>query len=540
MKILGTIIFIALAFCGMASAKGLADNVADLPKCGQLQCAMDLIPSSSCHTFTNSSCICSDSNLRVSIAQCVSTTCSGFDTFEFEKVAAQACDSPVRSRKVELWSFVLAEFCTIFCSLLRITSRILLGNWDLDDYLFFPIFLLFLAFTGIGQYVRILAFGVDVWTLDPETVTVALKLFFIDETLYLTAFPLIKVAILCFYLRVFPHDRFRTLVYVTIGVVVVSALVFLALQIAQCIPVSLVWEGWKMADSHLQKCLNINILTTAAGYTSIAQDGIVLLLPLPILVSLETPFMQRLKICCLFSLGVLATAVSCIRMKYILQFQATTNPTWDHTDSLIWTALEVNVAILVLCMVPIRQLFSRLQIAPVDTGSLKKPGYSPPGSSGSGWPSLKENLPQIRQTNPKRDISLLFSRDDSFYEPSRPKETGKREGLQLEEGDGLENAPAEAKVHMKSPTAFSATSPVNWPLPVKSEIKSDRHSLSVYSDRHTSSIYSDRNFPVAKAPIQVAYPTPLTRNEALQVLSRRLPEQALRQQPIHTYQQDWV
>ncbi|KAK8013471.1 hypothetical protein PG991_009064 [Apiospora marii] len=399
MKILSTIIFIALAFCGMASAKGLADNVADLPKCGdadsqgQLQCAMDLIPSSSCHTFTNSSCICSDSNLRASIAQCVSTTCSGFDAFEFEKVAAQACDSPVRSRKVELWSFVLAELCTIVCSLLRITSRCLLGNWDLDDYLFFPIFDNMVSISLVTarrwpfpdlETVRILAFGVDVWTLDPETVTVALKLFFIDETLYLTAFPLIKVAILCFYLRVFPHDRFRTLVYVAIGVVVVSALVFLALQIAQCIPVSLVWEGWKMADSHLQKCLNINILTTAAGYTSIAQDGIVLLLPLPILVSLETPPMQRLKICCLFSLGVLATAVSCIRMKYILQFQATTNPTWDHTDSLIWTALEVNVAILVLCMVPIRQLFSRLQIAPVNNGSLKKPGYSPPGSSGSG------------------------------------------------------------------------------------------------------------------------------------------------------------
>ncbi|KAK8106785.1 CFEM domain-containing protein [Apiospora kogelbergensis] len=481
---------------------------------------MDLIPSSSCHTFTNSSCICSDSNLRVSIAQCVSTTCSGFDAFEFEKVAAQACDSPVRSRKVELWSFVLAELCTIVCSLLRITSRILLGNWDLDDYLFFPIFV-----------IRILAFGVDVWTLDPETVTVALKLFFIDETLWQSSVSTSASS---------PHDRFRTLVYVTIGIVVVSALVFLALQIAQCIPVSLVWEGWKMADSHLQKCLNINILTIAAGYTSIAQDGIVLLLPLPILLSLETPPMQRLKICCLFSLGVLATAVSCIRMKYILQFQATTNPTWDHTDSLIWTGLEVNVAILILCMVPIRQLFSRLQITPVDNGSLKKPGYSPPGSSGSGWPSLKENLPQIRQTNPKRDIFLLFSRDDSLYEPSMPKETGKRESLQLEEGDGLENAPAEAEVHMKSPTAFSATSPVNWPLPAKSEIKSDRHSLSVYSDRHTSSIYSDRNFPVVKAPIRVAYPVPLSRNEALQVLSRRLPEQALRQQPIHTYQQDWV
>lgn len=59
---------------------------------------------------------------------------------EFEKVAAQACDYPVRSRKVELWAFVLAELCTIVCSLLRMTSRILLGNWDLDDYLFIPIF----------------------------------------------------------------------------------------------------------------------------------------------------------------------------------------------------------------------------------------------------------------------------------------------------------------------------------------------------------------------------------------------------------------
>ncbi|KAK8120284.1 hypothetical protein PG999_004404 [Apiospora kogelbergensis] len=390
-----------------ACAIGSSDYVADIPKCG-LQCAIKLVPNSKCQSFVNSTCICSNTELRNAVTQCVTLSCSGLDAFEFGKVQYKACELPVRSRKLELWAFILVEIFTIICMLARFASRILLKTWDLDDYFFVPIFL-----------------------------------FFVDETLYLIALPLIKVAILCFYLRIFPHQRFRVTVYVAIGFIVMSGSVFLALQIAQCIPLSLNWEGWKDLDTRQHKCLNVTLLTTIAGYFSIAQDGVVLFLPLPILLSMHMPLGQRLKACLIFSLGVFATAVSCIRILYIKKFQTSLNPTWDNTDPLIWTALEVNVAVLVPCVVPIRQLFAQIRIAPLDGSNLKKSKYVAHldlSSPASCTTDVESQQPRIIQTTLSRDLSMLL-KSPTFDVTTKKLSIGSESVYSCDEVEGLPSHP---------------------------------------------------------------------------------------------------
>ncbi|KAH8677926.1 hypothetical protein BX600DRAFT_479436 [Xylariales sp. PMI_506] len=184
-------------------------------------------------------------------------------------------------------------------------------------------------------------------------------IFFIDESFYLAVLALCKVAILCFYLRIFPQKDFRKLVYGTIGLISVSTTVLIFLQIFQCTPINYNWEGWKGGFGSY-KCLDVNSLSYAAAGISIGQDLLVLSLPLPLLIGLNTSWRRRAGIILMFSLGIFIVITSCIRLRFLIIFARSTNPTWDYTETIIWTALEVNVSVIVVCLPAIRLFFSHI------------------------------------------------------------------------------------------------------------------------------------------------------------------------------------
>jgi hypothetical protein len=159
---------------------------------------------------------------------------------------------------------------------------------------------------------------------------------------------------LCFFLRIFPNKWFRIAVYTTIGFVAASATVLIFLQIFQCLPIDYNWEGWKGTfGSH--QCLNVNTLTYTAASLSIFQDVLLLILPLPLLLTLNTSWRKKVSILIMFSLGIFILLTSCIRLRFIVMFA----PTWDYTDTILWTALEVNVSIIVISLPPIRAFLSQ-------------------------------------------------------------------------------------------------------------------------------------------------------------------------------------
>ncbi|KAH6645895.1 hypothetical protein BKA67DRAFT_582660 [Truncatella angustata] len=239
-----------------------------------------------------------------------------------------------------------------------IARKFSLREYGVDDYIMFVVLALYLPFTILGQYARLTGFGVDIWTESSATITTALKLFFVDESFYLALLALCKIVMLCFFLRIFPNKWFRIAVYVTIGFVALTAILLIFLQIFQCWPINYNWEGWKGTyGSH--HCFNVNTLTYTAGAISIFQDCLLLVLPLPLLLTLNTSWRKKINIVVMFSLGFFILLTSSIRLRYIVQFARTLNPTWDYVDVLIWTALEVNISIIVICLPAIRAFLSQ-------------------------------------------------------------------------------------------------------------------------------------------------------------------------------------
>ncbi|KAK0651665.1 hypothetical protein B0T16DRAFT_404410 [Cercophora newfieldiana] len=138
----------------------------------------------------------------------------------------------------------------------------------------------------------------------------------------------------------------------------ISGIVFVFLQLFQCVPVHFIWEGWKKGDFGSYSCLDVNALAFATATFSIAQDVVILVLPLPLLAKLDVSRRSKLGIMLMFSLGIFVFITSCVRLWTIYSFGDSVNPTWDYTNVLIWTGLEVAVSIIVTSLPAIRVLLS--------------------------------------------------------------------------------------------------------------------------------------------------------------------------------------
>lgn len=159
-------------------------------------------------------------------------------------------------------------------------------------------------------------------------------------------------------MRIFPNRPFRIAVYATIAFVSISTIVIIFLQIFQCMPIDYNWLGWKGTYGD-HWCLNVNTLTFTAATFSIVQDIIILVLPIPLVLKLNASWRKRAEIILMFSLGAFILMTSAIRLRYLVMFAKSLNPTWDYTDTIIWTALEVDVSVIVVSLPAIRVILAK-------------------------------------------------------------------------------------------------------------------------------------------------------------------------------------
>ncbi|KAI1337839.1 hypothetical protein F5Y15DRAFT_145830 [Xylariaceae sp. FL0016] len=338
----------------------LLEYADDLPKCA-LDCIVGLIPTSVCETFTNSTCICTDTGLYDETLACVSKTCSVEDQLTMARLYQEACDKPTRSRRGDIPGFAVLCAFALGCIAVRLYVRYTTAlKVEMDDIVLVLMLLVFVGFEALGKYVRYSVIGYDIWTLDPDLITSALQMFFIEELLYTAVLALCRVGILSFLLRVFSSvHAFKRVCYLIMSWVVVTAVVIIFMTAFQCWPVQYNWLGWK-GDFGEQKCIDVNVLSFVAAGMGIAQDLIILLVPLPIIMQLEMPLQRKLFTFLMFSLGACVTVISCLRLRYLVQFAKSTNPTYDYTDAVIWTDAEVLVSVVVLCLPSLRILLGRV------------------------------------------------------------------------------------------------------------------------------------------------------------------------------------
>lgn len=113
----------------------------------------------------------------------------------------------------------------------------------------------------------------------------------------------LKLSLLLFYLRIFPSQTIRTLLWCTVVFDILFGVGFTVAGLLECMPLDFFWHMWD--GEHQGHCININALGWANAIISIAMDLWMLALPLSQLGGLRLHWKKKVGVALMFCVGTL-------------------------------------------------------------------------------------------------------------------------------------------------------------------------------------------------------------------------------------------
>ncbi|KAK1997403.1 hypothetical protein LX36DRAFT_73664 [Colletotrichum falcatum] len=331
------------------------------PKCS-VPCFIDLLRTAGCDNKSFGRCICLNTSLQAHASKCIQTSCSFEDQILTARISQEFCHGyPIDEHRRDFCRVFLVALPAITASivLLRFIAR-KIGRiplwWD-DWTALVAVFFLILTL-GCGVANVQLGFGLHYWNVRPGNGKPILLLFYVTQVFYVIKQVTAKVSICTIYLRVFVARWSRMTVIGLMVSLVIQHFLFLFLVVFQCTPIQSIWDRYIPGS-----CLNLRAIAYAGGALTITYDCILMLLPLPQLLKLNVSVRKRLVLIFLLALGSFACVASMVRLKFLVSFSNTFDPTWDNVETLVWSTLEINLAMICGSLPALRPLFIRVQEA---------------------------------------------------------------------------------------------------------------------------------------------------------------------------------
>ncbi|KAL6159828.1 hypothetical protein ACJBU6_02247 [Exserohilum turcicum] len=338
----------------------LQSAVKQLPQCAQV-CLKEALAQSSCEP-TDTICICMDEQLQANVGTCLLQACTLKQALSTKNATATVCHAPIRySGENARVSNIILAVVTAVCALTRLVYKAIVSAGELgyDDYS-----VLAAVICGVPSVIIIDRFSVpnglgrDVWTVSFDQITEFVKYLYVLEILYFLQVALLKLTLLFFFLRIFPKTITKRLLWATVAVNCLSGVAFVFVAIFQCNPISSYWTRWDGEGTG--KCININALAWSNAIISIVLDIWMLALPLHQVFQLQLSWRKKLGVAIMFCVGTFVTVISILRLRSLVTFAASNNPTWDQTSVLNWSNLEINIGIICACLPALRIILVRM------------------------------------------------------------------------------------------------------------------------------------------------------------------------------------
>ncbi|KAK4099846.1 hypothetical protein N658DRAFT_516969 [Parathielavia hyrcaniae] len=406
----------AVAFLAAAVPLAAAQGSSATPPCAAA-CLADGISHSTCATNLTTACICNNAPLQAEVSLCVAASCTMKESLVAKNASSTSCGVPVRNRGThyDTASIVMIVISSAVVALRLGFKLVVTRSLSSDDWVIFGLLFVSIPSVGIIHYGTVPnGVGQDIWTLTPEQITNFLFYFYIMAVLYFTQVALIKICLLLFYLRIFPARPVRRLLWGTVGFSIVFGIFFVFLVIFQCTPISFFWEKWD--GEHEGKCLDSNAIAWANAAVSIALDFWMLGIPLAQLKTLNLHWKKKIGVALMFCVGTFVTVVSIVRLRALVLFGKSSNPTWDNFPVSLWSTVEISVGIICTCMPTLRLLLVRL--FPVLGGSSYGPSANGYYQSGSGHPAMPSST-AARMRASRNHTTLVSSSGRSKLDPAK-------------------------------------------------------------------------------------------------------------------------
>ncbi|KAK0100939.1 hypothetical protein ONS96_006172 [Cadophora gregata f. sp. sojae] len=193
------------------------------------------------------------------------------------------------------------------------------------------------------------------WEVPREELIQFQKILYADTILYGPAAFLTKTTLLLIFTRVFSHcTRTVKFIYAFIGVMACYYVPVLILKIRLCTPIEGLWD-----PSVESMCFNQQSIFFTDAMVSVATDATVLILPGPLVFTLNVGIFKRIRIGILLGVGGLATIASTWRAVLVWAPDAYEDITVTFVRINLLGIAEVGIGIMCACVPTFNILFTR-------------------------------------------------------------------------------------------------------------------------------------------------------------------------------------
>jgi hypothetical protein len=119
---------------------------------------------------------------------------------------------------------------------------------------------------------------------------------------YVLALGTIKMSFCLLYLHIFPGDKFRTVCWWVLAIIVAQSTAETLVVLFQCTPIHKAWDATGLVEG---TCVNMNAFYYANFAVKLASDLALFTMPIPKLVKLKMSVGKRAGLVVMFSLGLL-------------------------------------------------------------------------------------------------------------------------------------------------------------------------------------------------------------------------------------------
>ncbi|TLD23354.1 hypothetical protein PspLS_07422 [Pyricularia sp. CBS 133598] len=242
------------------------------------------------------------------------------------------------------------------------SRRQLSGGLRLDDLLIVLAYIPTTLYAAGGIHQE-LALKIDrhIWDFPKENTVAAFKSALAIGILFASATTLTKLSMLALIYRITSaagQHVTRCLVLLVITIVAVDGVIFILVELTQCMPLSLFWTP----SFTPQNCINQADHLLAAGIINTVTDFIIVLLPIKTVLGLNLPRRQLVGIQVLLGGGVLATIVGAVRVYFTWESHhaADGDITWRSHLVIALSALELYIGIFCASLPATKPFFERL------------------------------------------------------------------------------------------------------------------------------------------------------------------------------------
>ncbi|KAF5660679.1 integral membrane protein [Fusarium heterosporum] len=298
--------------CGAAGAQSLSSVLVESPKCA-VDCLLGLL-SDQAFEGKDQSMLCEDKKFAQAIGNCLTDKCTMRQTMSMDERRYRFCGMKPTDLRAEFWigTIIMATLASIFFACRMVAKVVLSLPWGVDDSLTVLSMAFMMTFFVILQILITVALGGEMWYLSDYQVTTGLQasndshvLFFFLEIFYIVTLAIIKSAILCFFLRIFPDDKFRVMAKCTLVFNALIGIIFFILTFFQTHPLTLFWEGWQKKAARRHIVDGTTRLTIPHGGLNLLLDIWMIVLPLTQLWEVGLKLKKKLGVIAMFSVGIL-------------------------------------------------------------------------------------------------------------------------------------------------------------------------------------------------------------------------------------------